>query len=42
MFKYLTEHSADLIAVRVTGKLNKSHYDSLNPEAEEKPTDMER
>jgi hypothetical protein len=36
MFKYLKEHSADLIAVRVTGKLDKADYDSLIPEAEEK------
>ncbi len=36
MFKYLKEHSADLIAVMVTGKLDKADYDSLIPEAEEK------
>ena len=36
MFKYLKEHSAHLIAVKVIGKLEKADYDSLIPEAEEK------
>jgi hypothetical protein len=36
MFKYLKEHATDLIAVMVTGKLDKADYDSLLPEAEEK------
>jgi hypothetical protein len=36
MFKYLKEHSADLVAVMLTGKLEKADYDSLIPEIEEK------
>jgi hypothetical protein len=36
MFQYLKEHSEDLIAVKVTGKLEKADYDSLIPKMEEK------
>lgn len=36
MFKYLKEHSGDLVAVMLTGKLEKADYDSLIPEIEEK------
>jgi hypothetical protein len=36
MFKYLKEHSADLVAVMLTGKLERTDYDSLIPEIEEK------
>lgn len=36
MFKYLKEHSENLVAIIVTGKLEKADYDSLIPEIEEK------
>lgn len=36
MFKYLKDHSADVIAIMVTGKLEKADYESLIPEIEEK------
>jgi hypothetical protein len=36
MFKYLKEHSENLVAVMVTGRLEKADYNSLIPEVEDK------
>ncbi len=36
MYQYLNEHAGDLIAIRVTGKLDQNDYESLIPEFESK------